>query len=263
MSSRGADAFASGLSRRELATHVDQFGVAEEQVHRDHLISILLAGISASDVAETVVFFGGTALARTHLADFRLSEDIDLLALTPRAALARRLQRVLERAVARTHGRATWAPNLADTTGSQATTLTTGEGLRVQVQLLTADRYPAWPVETTLIEQRYSDVGPATLRTLTLEAFVAAKTAAWIERRAPRDLYDLYGLATRGAINTAAADIFRRLGPTGSAPGPWAFETAPTEQMWDAALAHQCRLTATPGEALDVVARAWAAAARE
>ncbi|NNH70014.1 nucleotidyl transferase AbiEii/AbiGii toxin family protein [Nocardia uniformis] len=34
-------------------------------------------------------FIGGTALARTHLVTGRLSEDIDLVALDNRAALAR------------------------------------------------------------------------------------------------------------------------------------------------------------------------------
>lgn len=34
---------------------------------------------------EGVMFFGGTSLSRTHLADARLSEDIDLVALAPRS----------------------------------------------------------------------------------------------------------------------------------------------------------------------------------
>ena len=253
-----AGAFPSGLSRRELAHYVERFGVAEEQVHRDHLISILLAALAASGDAEHLVFFGGTALSRTHLVDFRLSEDIDLLTLAPRGEVAGRLQRVLDRAVARTHGRATWTPDLADTKGAQAATMTVGDGLRVQVQLLTADHYPAWPTETTTVEQRYTNVRPAQLHTLTLEAFVAAKTAAWIDRQAPRDLYDLYGLARKRAITAGAADLYRRHGPSGNNPGPWAFDTAPSETAWRAALAHQCRLQVTATDALEVVARAWA-----
>ena len=256
--SREADAFASGLSRHELAHYVEQFGVAEEQVHRDHLISILLAALAASSDAEHLMFFGGTALSRTHLVDFRLSEDIDLLTVAPRGEVAGRLQRVLDRAVARSHGRATWTPDLRHTTGAQPATMTVGEGLRVQVQLLTADHYPAWPTENMAIEQRYTDVRPARLRTLTLEAFVAAKTAAWIDRQAPRDLYDLYGLGRKGAINATAADLFRRHGPTGNNPGPWAFDTAPSESAWQAALAHQCRVQVTAVEAVEVVTRAWA-----
>ena len=212
------DALSSGLRRVELAAYVELFGVAEEQVRRDHLISVLLAALSDSPLREKVVFFGGTALSRTHLADHRLSEDIDLLALTRRTEVVGALRRVFDRAVARTHGQVTWQPDPDATNGPQPATLGVEEGLRVQVQLLAADHYPPWPTEETAIEQRYSDVRPATLRTLTLEAFVAAKTAAWADRRAPRDLYDLYELGQRGAITPGAAELFRRLGPTGSNP---------------------------------------------
>lgn len=58
----------------------EQFGVAHAQVQRDHLISHVLAALSAQ-VREQVVFFGGTALSRTYVPDGRLSEDIDLLAV--------------------------------------------------------------------------------------------------------------------------------------------------------------------------------------
>jgi predicted nucleotidyltransferase component of viral defense system len=43
-----------------------QFGVAPEQVERDHLISYLLAYLS-EQFGDRIHFFGGTALARTHL----------------------------------------------------------------------------------------------------------------------------------------------------------------------------------------------------
>jgi hypothetical protein len=51
-------------------------------------------------VADDVVFFGGTALTRTHLPDLRLSEDIDLIALGDRGATAAAIQR----AVVKRHG---------------------------------------------------------------------------------------------------------------------------------------------------------------
>lgn len=55
----------------------ETFGVDESQVVRDHLISHLLAAIS-TEAAEQIVFFGGTALARSLIPDGRLSEDIKL-----------------------------------------------------------------------------------------------------------------------------------------------------------------------------------------
>ena len=100
---------ATGLDLDELQREVARFGVAEEQVRRDHLISHVLAAISAS-CSEDVIFFGGTALSRTHLAHSRLSEDIDLIATTTRGVVLPKLVRAVERALLRTHGRTVWSP---------------------------------------------------------------------------------------------------------------------------------------------------------
>ncbi|MGW0055845.1 nucleotidyl transferase AbiEii/AbiGii toxin family protein [Nocardia nova] len=72
----------------ELESVAVQFGVSPEQVERDHLISHLLAAISRG-FGDRLHFIGGTALARTHLVNGRLSEDIDLVALDNRTALGR------------------------------------------------------------------------------------------------------------------------------------------------------------------------------
>lgn len=84
--------------------------MSPEQVERDHMISHMLAGIARSPIRDDVVFFGGTALSRTYLPDLRLSEDIDLLARKSRSEVASELTRTFESALARTHGRLTWAP---------------------------------------------------------------------------------------------------------------------------------------------------------
>lgn len=83
-----------------------QFGVSAEQVERDHLISHILAFLSR-EFGDRVHFIGGTALARTHLPDGRLSEDIDLIAIGSRKEVANELDATLPRAVARSHGRLT------------------------------------------------------------------------------------------------------------------------------------------------------------
>jgi predicted nucleotidyltransferase component of viral defense system len=68
------------LERDELVETAAAFGVPEEQVIRDHLIFHVLSALAG--LQAPVVFFGGTALARTYLTDpgagARLSEDIDL-----------------------------------------------------------------------------------------------------------------------------------------------------------------------------------------
>jgi len=248
---------ASGLSYDELEHYATAFGVSDQQVERDHLISHILAAVATTPMREDLVFFGGTALSRTHLRDLRLSEDIDLLVRGDRGRAAAVLTATIERALARSHGRITWQPALESTAGSTPATLSTDSGLVVQVQLLDADSYPPWPCEPADIQQRYSDVPPARLHTLTLESFVVAKTAAWIDRHAARDLYDLWALAERGAISPAAALLYEAIGPTGETPADWAFADPPDVPTWTAALAHQCVIAVPPGEAAVRVARAW------
>ena len=88
------------LDPDQLQGVAETFGVDESQVLRDHLISHLLAAISA-EAAEQIVFFGGTALARSLIPDGRLSEDIDLIAAGTRTAIAQRLTTALPRALRR------------------------------------------------------------------------------------------------------------------------------------------------------------------
>jgi hypothetical protein len=72
----------------EWSAVADEFGVDLEQVRRDHLISHVLAAIAEGVATDDLVFFGGTALSRTYLTDARLSADVDLTALVPRADVA-------------------------------------------------------------------------------------------------------------------------------------------------------------------------------
>ena len=95
--------YPSGLRRAEADIVAQLFGVALEQVHRDHLISSILAALQIH--ADDLIFFGGTALARTYLPAGRLSEDIDLIAVTDRRTVARAISRTIERGLRVTHGR--------------------------------------------------------------------------------------------------------------------------------------------------------------
>lgn len=238
----------------------DRFGVDLEQVRRDHLVSHVLAALAAGVSTDDLVFFGGTALSRTHLADARLSEDVDLVALAPRARTASTIEAAVRRGLARSHGRPTWRPALTATSGSQPATLVVDDVLSVQVQLVTGQGF-LWPTEVRDVHQRYSDAPPAQLRTLTAAGFVGAKLTAWIDRRAPRDLYDLWALSERGLVDEAAAETFVRKGPFGRPLPDQVLGAAPDEAVWRRALGHQTRLRTTAVEALSAVREAWRAAA--
>jgi predicted nucleotidyltransferase component of viral defense system len=244
----------------EWAAVAQTFGVDLEQVRRDHLISHVLVAIAAAVPSDELVFLGGTALSRTHLADARLSEDIDLVALAPRKQTAQHIEKAVRRGLARSHGRVTWRPALTATAGSQPATLVVDDTLGIQVQLTSSEGF-LWPTEVADIQQRYSDALPARLRTLTAPCFAAVKLTAWIERSAPRDLYDLWALNERGLIDSAAVEAFVRNGPHGHPPAEWVFHEEIDEVAWLRALGHQTRLRVTAAEALEAVGDAWRSAA--
>ncbi len=244
------------LDLDEMTAVASAFGVAEQQVLRDHLISHLLAAL-AREVADDLVFIGGTALARSHLPQGRLSEDIDLVARVPRSALAQRLDALLPRAAPRHVGRLRWQVPLA--AGSRHSAVLVGEAdVSVRIQLLPPGHFSTWPFEWKDLHQRYSDPGPARLQIPTLPAFAAWKTATWAGRGAPRDLWDLHALSRLGAIDEQAADLYRCLGPTNALPDSWVFDRLPQSERWEADLAGQTRLTLTAGEAAREVEAAWA-----
>lgn len=95
----------------------------------------------------------------------------------------------------------------------------------------------------------------------TAAAFASWKTAAWADRAASRDLYDLHLLAELGAITNDAADLFRRYGPTNKAPSADLFARPPDEATWRRQIAGQTRLRITAIDALTNVRNAWRATA--
>ena len=94
----------------------------------------------------------------------------------------------------------------------------------------------------------------------TLPALSGWKDAAWSDRSAPRDLYDLWALNQINALTAQAAELFARYGPTVRPPQASMFVAAPTQQSWLASLSGQTRLTVTAEQALRNVRLGWARA---
>ena len=245
------------LRRDELATWAATFGVADEQVRRDHLISHILAAIAALGGAG-LVFFGGTALARTHLPVFRLSEDVDFLA-DPQQEWPARLEVGLPRALRRHFGTVGWDPAPSVVAYREAARLVAGD-FSVRVQFVRLDtEQTRWPVERRPLEMRYADAQSAHLVVPTRPAFAAMKTMAWADRHAPRDLADLAALAALGAFDASAAALVVDM--AGWTPGPATFDRIPpsTRAEWSATLAHQMAVVPDPDDCLREVRDAWVA----
>ncbi|MGH3611772.1 MAG: nucleotidyl transferase AbiEii/AbiGii toxin family protein [Pseudonocardia sp.] len=249
------------LDPAEAQAVAEQFGAAPSQVARDHLVSHLLAALSAH-ASDQVIFFGGTALARTLLPDGRLSEDVDLIAVEARRDVAEQLHRVVPRALRREFPSLRWDPALPQLRDVEPAVLHTSDGLTVRIQLLSSTGYPTWPVERLSLRQRYRDAPPAQLTVPTSASFAAAKTIAWLDRAAARDLYDLWALAEHDHITAEAGRLFAQHGPTNRPPTTDLFRGAPDETRWRRDLGGQLRLTITAATALAVVRVRWAAASR-
>lgn len=247
------------LDPADAAAQQAHFGVARDQVQHDFVISHLLEVLAPH--ADHFVFFGGTALSRTHLEGLRLSEDIDLLSFGPRAPVARLLDAAIRDGLERGFGRIEADRGLDAVRRDTDPSRYRIGGVPVRIQLLTGAHYPAWPTAATLVHQRYAGLPDVTLTTYTSDAFACAKTAAWCDasRQAPRDLYDLWALAHDGLITPATVQLYRRLGPTGRPPA--AFPDPPSQQQWRDSLGHQCIPGVGPQAAHTLVVAAWTAAA--
>lgn len=227
-----------------------RFGVPEIQVRRDHLLSHLISALPSED---RVLFIGGTALNRSHLPDLRLSEDLDVVLsegktddLVDRLLEGVRLEYPGISVVSR--------PRRYDV----ATYVLEVDGLRVQVQVIS--NRPGWvglPAKITPVRLRYSDLAPSVdLIVPIVEAFGAMKLSAYVDRLAPRDLFDLRELAERGALGEESLTLTTQL--LGRSLARQEFEWPPTVEQWNLELSHQVVNAGRPEEALDVVLRVLA-----
>lgn len=242
------------LEQHELHLWMARFGVAPEQIRKDHLISHLLAAIAHSTVAGRAVFFGGTALARTHLDDRRVSEDIDLWA-EPAQEVFSILTDELPRQVRREY------PGIGierDSPASGNVVARDGTRVRLQVVVYDAVHHRCVRLERRRIDLRYNDVPDEIGLTVpTRSSFAALKHLAWTERAAPRDLVDLAGLVAIGALGGEADTIVACLRGFGVRSHDVDRLPERTRRAWIVDLAHQMGQPPDPDQALGAVREAW------
>ncbi|HZJ51298.1 MAG TPA: nucleotidyl transferase AbiEii/AbiGii toxin family protein [Actinomycetota bacterium] len=237
--------------RREWA---GRFGVAAGAIHHDHLISHLLLALSTWD--QDVLLYGGTALSRTHLSGFRLSEDIDLQIISPGRHIGP-LGNHLMRAIRRDYPDATWERRSAPR--DQTIAYLHADDLAVRVHLIGPDEN--LPAETVPIELRYSDLPESvSLRVPTRSAVAAMKTGAYMDRAAPRDLVDLDGLANLGALNEEAARVLKDVFGLVVVQQEFDRVRLSTAQAWEAELERLMRERPSPEACLQRVKDAYSQA---
>lgn len=233
------------IDDREVRQRASSLGVPEGQVRRDHLLSHL---INVLQEVHDVTFIGGTALNRTHLPDLRLSEDLDIHLLDDRPeAVVQTLAR----------GVRLEFPSLSTNEMQRRedvhTFLLNTEGLTVHVQIVR--RRGAWaalPTQQAHVRLHYSDLAETALLPVpTADSFGAMKLTAYIERDAPRDLFDLRGLAEGRMLTHQTLDLTKQL--LGRTLTPQEFERVPDAEAWTTELSHQVADPGDPEAALAVV----------
>jgi predicted nucleotidyltransferase component of viral defense system len=186
------------IDQTEVDDWARRFGVSPGQIRRDHFISHTLAALGR--LHRDTRFFGGTALCRTHLPETRLSEDIDLLHAAPRKFLDA-LRRDLPRAIRREFPDASWSGTFDDGDGvSDFLGAPDVAPIKIYVGRDGANTR-AWEFVGTQVALRYGDLPPTqAFACPTVATFAAMKLSAWFDRHAPRDLFDLDGLAAVGVF---------------------------------------------------------------
>ena len=240
------------LDPHEALTIQQLFGTSFSQVQKDHAISHVLSVLP--NFKTDLVFYGGTGLARTFLESGRLSEDIDLF--TPnRIALLAELDAIPE-LIIQEFPAAYWVTKPSQTVDPGRALLVCERGIQIEVQAISA-QLRGWqhiPVETMQIHQRYSDASSTKLKVPTLDGFSAMKLAAWFDRGAARDLFDLEGLTHLRSLSEHTKTLVTEL-----------LGLKLTERMldrkvvgvWQDDLAHQTKLDMTEEECLSRVLEWW------
>ncbi len=238
------------IDGEEVRSFARNWGVSRSQVFRDHLISHLLHALEGTP---GVVFFGGTALSRSHLEGRRLSEDVDLY-LDPTSPADRgELVATLQQGTRRDFPglRVEQVARLSD-----VTTYDVSYGdVSVKLQIVAArPEHRAYPVAETAVVLHYSDLAPtAQLTVPTIPAFGAMKLGAYEDRHAARDLFDLAGLVAIDGVTLESLVILRRVRGVGAIKHQYEDGFRPTDGEWQAELGHQTKALGDPGDALEIV----------
>jgi predicted nucleotidyltransferase component of viral defense system len=66
------------IKPKEIQQKARAFGVRDQQIEKDYIISWILKGIAQHEqLAKAIVFKGGTVLKKIYFEDYRFSEDLD------------------------------------------------------------------------------------------------------------------------------------------------------------------------------------------
>lgn len=224
----------------EIRRRAASLGVQQDHVERDYVLNHILANMSSRP--GTLIFRGGTALARVYWPDFRLSEDLDFIT----SGSGEDIEDVERRAVRR--ARETTGIELSLDFGAPRSnrsrsivnwTSDWGSAGSLLIDVVRGEK-PALPEEDRELNLPYSDLAEdRAVPVLPLADILGSKWGMLDERDEPRDLFDVWFALTQAGVPFKAL-AFGHRARYGYDPIP-AFLTQAERlrHAWQERLAHQ------------------------
>jgi len=183
----------------ELTKKAARAGVPLAILEKDYAISVVLRIISESELKDSLIFKGGTAIKKAYFSEARFSEDIDFTVINRKPTdVGNVVREIFE-------GRKTGDFEVLAVEREK-----TSAGLRIALKFLGPLRHPqrirvdfsfrekpAAPVKEEKIVDEHQPPGYS-LKTMGLEEILAEKLRAVSSRSAPRDLHDIWFLTQKG-----------------------------------------------------------------
>ena len=268
------------ISSTELRRLAGAWNIDMTVVERDYMLSWALAGLYRQpQLAQTLVFKGGTALRKCYFPDYRFSADLDFTLSTPLSLSE--LRGEIEAACLEI-GEETglrFSPTdfrtVRDVPGEEAHQARIayigplgrlgGSPPRIKLDLTIYETL-VLPAERRTVHHPYSDAGrlDLTVSVYALEEMLAEKLRAMLRRARARDLYDVWQLLTRYAGSLKLEQVRHVLDTKAQFKGyPFSgvddFLTAENRQSWsvswDASLSRQVPAVAAYSEVIGEVER--------
>jgi hypothetical protein len=228
-------------------------------LERDYCLSWFLVGLSRSPLRDRLAFKGGTALKKCYFGDYRFSEDLDftLNQETPWEQIERHFAAAFEE-TRRASGVEIRLDHLDRHSHENSRTfylayegpLPRARGKTVKTDITIRER-TVLPLEDRPVLRGYEEYRDlpedARVRVYSLNEVAVEKTVALLDRarNEPRDLYDLWFLASGGHVNLSdlVDPVARKLEFRGLTPaqvgGEFAAKEARYKKLWQVRLAAQ------------------------
>ena len=195
----------------EIRRRASSLGVQQDHIERDYVLNHILAHVSTDP--GTLIFRGGTALARVYWPDFRLSEDLDFI--TPGSGediegIERRAVRRAQQTTSIELSLEFGAPRRNRSRSIVDWTTAWGSVGSLLLDVVRGEK-PALPVEDGELNLPYSDIsGDHALPVLPLADILGSKWGMLDERDEPRDLFDVWFALTYAGVPFEALALGHR-----------------------------------------------------